>query len=405
MVEPSFTVTDQNAQVVAQVCQRLDGIPLAIELAAARVRMFSLEQIAARLDDRFRLLTEGSRTALPRQQTLRATIDWSYELLPEVEQRLLRRLSVFAGGWSLEAVEVICAGEGVKTDDVLNVLTQLVNKSIVIAEEQHGKIRYRLLETMRQYTLEKLLGAGELERLRQSHWEWFLRFVEQAEPNLRRTGQQVWIEQLEIEHDNIRAVLSQSLEAGETETAARLAGALWQFWITHGHFVEGRKWLDAILANSNAIPVVTRSKVLFGAGELARHQGDFERARLMHGQRLILHRDLGDKEGIADALNYLGWVEAFQCDHERATALCQESLALYQELGNKQGIGSSLNGLALAALFRRDYKQSAALSEESITIRRGLEDKLYLVYSLPSLGWANLLQGDYKRAIVEHKLI
>jgi len=400
-VEPGFTVTKQNAPAVAQVCHHLDGIPLAIELAAGRMSMFSVAQLAARLDARFRLLTEGSRTALPRQQTLRATVDWSYALLSEGEQVLLQRLSVFAGTWTLEAVEAICAEETAQAEDedVLDALTQLVNKSLVVAEEQDGEVRYRLLETIRHYAHEKLVDAGQVEEMYRRHWEWCLRLAEEAEPNLRGMEQAVWLKRLETEHDNLRAALGRSLSAGEGEIAARLARALWQFWVTHSHFSEGRQWLDAILANRSTLSTSAQSKVLLVAGELARWQCDFERARALHTQRLTLHRTLGDNEGIAESLNYLGWVAAYQGDQEQAAKLSEESLALYQELGNKQGVASSLLGLAMAALVRREYKRAAALSEESITIRRELHDRSFLVYSLNALTLATALQGDFERAI------
>ena len=402
-VEPGFTLTNQNARAVAQVCHQLDGIPLAIELAAGRMSMFSVAQIAARLDERFRLLTGGSRTALPRQQTLRATVDWSYALLSKGEQALLQRLSVFAGNWTLEAVEAICAEEtaqgGGEGEDVLGVLTQLVNKSLVIAEEQDGEVRYRLLETIRHYAHEKLVDAGQEEEMCRRHWEWCLRLTEEAEPKLRGMEQAVWLKRLETEHDNLRAALGRSLSAGEGEIAARLAGALWQFWATHSHFSEGRHWLDAILANRSSLSASAQSKVLLVAGELARWQGDSERARALHTQRLTLHRHLGDNKGIAESLNYLGWVAVYQGDHEQAAKLSEESLALYRELGNKQGVASSLLGLAVAALFRREYKRAAALCEESITIRQELQDRSFLVYSLVNLTMATTLQGDFERAM------
>jgi len=402
-VEPGFTLTNQNARAVAQVCYHLDGIPLAIELAAGRMSMFSVAQIAARLDERFRLLTGGSRTALPRQQTLRATVDWSYALLAEGEQVLLQRLSVFAGNWTLEAVEAICAEEtaqgGGEGEDVLGVLTQLVNKSLVIAEEQDGEVRYRLLETIRHYAHEKLVDAGQVEEMCRRHWEWCLRLAEEAEPKLRSMEQAVWLNRLETEHDNLRAALGRLLSAGEGEIAARLAGALWQFWVTHSHLSEGRHWLDAILANRSSLSASALSKVLLVAGELARYQGDFERARALHTQRLMLHRKLGDNEGIADALNYLGAVAFYQGDQEQAAKLCEESLARYRKLGNKQGAASSLLCLAVAALFRREYKRAAALCEESIALRRQLHDRSFLVFSLCGLTLATTLQGDYERAI------
>jgi predicted ATPase/DNA-binding CsgD family transcriptional regulator len=398
-IRSDFQLTTDNAAAIAETCIRLDGLPLAIELAAARIKLLTPEALLARLGQRLQMLTSGARDAPARHQTLRNTIEWSYQLLDTQEQRLFQRLSVFAGNWTLEAAEVVCAEEGAETYDVLSVLTQLVNKSLVIVEEQDGEARFRLLETIRHYAHEKLCEAGQVERMCRRHWEWCLRLAEEAEPKLRGMEQAVWLKRLETEHDNLRAALGRSLSAGEGEIAARLAGALWQYWLTHGHFSEGRKFLDAILANSSSLSASTQSKVLHGAGELARFQGDYARAHALHAQRLTLHRTLGDNEGIADALNFLGWVAVFQGDPEQATKLMGESLALYRELGSKQGIASSLRCLATAALFRREYKRAAALNEESVTIRRELQDRSYLIYSLCGLALAATFQGDLERAI------
>jgi predicted ATPase/DNA-binding SARP family transcriptional activator len=271
---PTFTVTDRDAPIVAQVCHRLDGIPLAIELAAARVKVLSIDQIAHRLDNCFQLLTGGNRTALPRHQTLRATMDWSYGLLSETEQMLLRRLSVFAGGWTLSAAEAVCAdtlppaphlrGElssvngglrgvrvpGIRPDEILDLLTQLVDKSLVLAEEQDKEARYRLLETVRQYGREKLIEAGEVEVVSKRHLDWYLSLAERSEPELRRPNQIVWFKRLEVERDNLRAALAWSLESEEVEAGLRLAGALRWFWFVRGCMSEGREWLEGMLSRS-----------------------------------------------------------------------------------------------------------------------------------------------------------
>jgi non-specific serine/threonine protein kinase len=221
-----FGVTEENALAVAEVCRRLDGIPLAIELAAARVKVFAVEQIAAGLDDCLRLLASGQRTAVPRQQTLRATVDWSYGLLSEPERALLRRLAVFAGGWTFEAAEAVCVGEGIAAHAVLDLLAMLVDKSLVQAEERQGTVRYRLLETIRQYAREKLEEAGEAERTQDRHLAYFLDLAEEGDPKLRGPEQRVWLDRLDVEHDNLRAALHWSLTAGAGESALRLCGAL-----------------------------------------------------------------------------------------------------------------------------------------------------------------------------------
>src|SRR5262245_42819181 len=233
--QASFAVTEANAAAVVAVCRRLDGIPLAIELAAARVKALPVEKLNERLDDMFRLLTGGSRTALPRQQTLRALIDWSYDLLSPPERALLRRLSVFAGGWTLEAAEAVCVGDGIEGWEVLDLLTSLVEKSLVLYEEGEGEGRYRLLETVRQYARDRLLEAGESEAAREQHCDWFLALAEEAEPQLWR--EVAWVERLEREHDNLRTAL-EWCAASSPETGLRLAGALHWFWHIRGHFTE-----------------------------------------------------------------------------------------------------------------------------------------------------------------------
>jgi predicted ATPase len=239
-VKPSFALTEQNAPSVAQICYRLDGIPLAIELAAARVNVLPVEEIANRLDDCFRLLSAGSRTAMPRHRTLHATMDWSHELLPEEEQILFRRLSVFAGGFTLDAAEAVCAGEDLERDAVLDLLSHLVDKSLVMAREESGEARYRLLETIRQYGREKLSESGEAELFRERHAGYYLALAEEAEPELSGDRQGEWLQRLEAEHDNFRAALGFSLEGGDARLGLRLAGVLGGFWYKRGYLREGR---------------------------------------------------------------------------------------------------------------------------------------------------------------------
>ncbi|MEJ7816454.1 MAG: AAA family ATPase, partial [Rubrobacter sp.] len=240
-VKPDFALTEQNAPAVAQVCYRLDGIPLAIELAAARVKVLPVEQISERLDDCFRLLAAGSRTAMPRHRTLHATMDWSHELLPEAERTLFRRLSVFSGGFSLDAAEWVCAGEELERDEGLELLSHLVDKSLVVAREEGGEARYRLLETVRQYGWERLSESDEAVEFRERHAGYYLALAEEAEPELKREGQVAWLERLERERDNLRAAMRWLLGRGELEEVARLGWALWLFWGIRAHFAEGRR--------------------------------------------------------------------------------------------------------------------------------------------------------------------
>ncbi|MBI1743232.1 tetratricopeptide repeat protein [Candidatus Acetothermia bacterium] len=331
-IHPQFALTQENARAVAKVCHQLDGIPLAIELAAARVKVMTAEQIAARLDDRFRLLTGGSRTALPRQQTLLATMDWSFQLLSEVERVLFRRASVFVGGWTLEAAEGICAGEGVEPPQILDLLTQLVEKSLVMVEEEGGEARYTLLQTIRQYSLGKLLEAGEADVLRNRHRDWFLSLAEKAEPQLRGTDQQRWLNLLEKEHENLRAALGWSKSTESYDQGIKLAGALWFYWDIRGYFREGRSWLDEMLQRRSNASSSVLAKALYGAGVLAYRQGDYNQATVLLEQGLILFRELGDKKGIANSLNILGAIARSQRDDSKARALLVESLALKREL-------------------------------------------------------------------------
>ena len=403
----TFTVTNENAPAVAQICHRLDGIPLAIELAAARVKVLSVEQITKLLDDRFRLLTGGSRSALPRQQTLRAAIDWSHNLLSESERTLFRRLSAFVGGWTLEAAEAICSDEGIEEYKVLDLLTGLVDKSMVAVEEQTGEARYRLLETVRQYARDKLLESEEGEGLRARHLDWFLDLAERAEPELRGPDRAEWLDRLEVEHDNLKAALEWSETGKEgAEAGLRLAGTLWDFWHARGYLYEGGEWLERVLSRSSSVSVSTRAKALMGAGFMAHLQWDYGRATVRFNESLAMSRELGDKKGIANCLNGLGAVARMQGDFSRATPLLEESLALWRELGDGWNMAWSLRFLGLAASNQEDYSRALELLEESVALFREIGDKGSLSYTLPALGYVVWKRGDYNRgkALLEEGL-
>ena len=426
-VQPSFSVTDQNAPAVAQVCFHLDGIPLAIELAAARVRSLSAEEINRRLDQRFRLLTGGSRDTLPRQQTLRALIDWSYDLLTEAEKALLRRLAVFAGGWILSAAEAVCAGEPVEDWEVLDLLTALVDKSLVVAEPLGDGTRYRLLETVHQYAGERLGQSGEAVVAR--HAAWTLALAEEAEPGLTGPEQGAWLSRLEAEHDNLRASLSWNLSLnlssdeprqGErsnkdglrfaNEDGLRLAGALWPFWSARGHLSEGRRWLDQALARAGASgkeASAARAKALQGAVTLARRQGDYAGSRALCYESLALSRQLGDQHGIANALYDLGQVASIQDEFAGAQALYEESLTIWRELRNQKGIANALRGLGLLFHSQGDFAGARALCEESLTLSRQSGDPRAISNALLNLGMVVQSQGDFAgaRALYEESLI
>jgi non-specific serine/threonine protein kinase len=400
-----FVLTDANALAIAQVCRRLDGIALAIELAAVRVKTLKVEQIASRLDNAFRLLTDGSRTALPRQQTLQATIEWSYNLLSDQERNLLRRLSVFAGGWTLAAAEAVCSGEGVETDEVLDLLTQLVNKSLVISEREQGEeARYRLLETIRQHALERLAESGEGESLRQQHAAFFMRLAEEAEPELRGPNQRLWNERLDREHDNLRTALNWSLEH-HVEAGVQLAGNLFWFWHMICYWSEGRAWYGRLLAAGTApagplaLSSSARAQALCEAGWLALDDMEIDQALALSDEGLTLYRELGDTNGMAMALNTLGWVAYYQNDYDQARALAEESLARYRELGFKWRMAHLLNLLGNIARARGDIESAIACYQESLTYAREIGDSPGIAYSLYVWGVAAWSQGDRAQAV------
>ena len=397
-----FTVTPQSLQAVVSICGQLDGMPLAIELAAARVKALSVEQIAERLRDRFQLLTRGSRTALPRHQTLRATIDWSHDLLSEHERILLRRLAVFAGGWTLEAAEGVCGDESMDPADVLDRLTRLVDKSLVIMEALDGETRYRLLETVRQYSREKLLDSGEATRIRDRHRGSYLELAERAEPMLIGPEQSAWMERLEVEHSNLRVALEWSKTGdGGAEALVRLAAALWRFWNVRGYGSEGRGWLEAALSQAGHAPRATRARLLFGAGVLAWFQQESGRAAALGEESLALARELGDKRAVAHSLRLLAAVAWY--DYERAKALGEESLALFRELGDKLGISAVLRFLGFHAMTYDEFEAAMAPFEESLRLARALKDERGIAWSLHGLGGVPFQQARYEEAVALHE--
>ncbi len=389
--QASFRFSAGNAQAVMAVCSRLDGIPLALELAAARVRVLTPAQISDRLDDRFRLLTGGSRTALPRQQTLRALIDWSYDLLAPAEQTLLRRLSVFAGGWPLEAAESVCAGGGVEDWEVLDLLARLVAKSLVVAEPPaHGQVRYRLLENVRGYAHGRLAEAGGEEALADRHADWFLGLAEQAEPHLSGAAQAEWLGRLEQDRDNLRAALRR-WQATDSARLLRLAGALSRFWYGRSYLSEGGGWLRAALdaAGPDADPGA-RGKALNGAGMLAWACGTVDESAALHTQDLALRRESGDDQGVARALANLGILAVDRKDMDGARALFEESLSLYRVQGDADGVTVMLNNLGGLASDAGDHAESQRLLEEGLALFRQAGNAQGIAASLHNLGKVSL---------------
>jgi predicted ATPase/DNA-binding CsgD family transcriptional regulator len=438
--DSTFSLGPRNVGAVAEICGRLEGIPLAIELAAARVGTLSLEQISARLGSSLELLTRGGRTAEPRQRTLKGALDWSHELLSGPEKVLFRRLSVFAGGWTLKTAETVASGDGVAEGEILDLLFGLVDKSLVLAEDHEGVgVRYRMLEPVKQYAREKLEEAGEGGTVGRRHAEFFLALAERARPELRGPEDRKWLERLEREHDNMRAALSFALESEEAELALRMAGTLGTFWHMHSHSDEGRKWLEAALARDEKASVVVRIGALEALYWLAHDRWDHDRAEAIAREAMELSVDAEIEDGLASSLRIMSagpaWVRG---DYERGKALLEESLEISRGAGDEILIAEALLQLAATAwgtgdtergkeiyeegvvlcreagytfrlpdflfslgfqlLLEGDYERGAALNEEAVTICREHGYKRSLNFALDNMGWATLLQGDHTRA-------
>ena len=400
LVQPSFTVTDTNAQAVAGVCHRLDGIPLAIELAAARVRALTVEQIAARLDDRFRLLTGGSRTALPRQQTLRALIDWSYDLLTDQERALLGALSVFLGGWTLAAAEAVCTGGQTEEWEVLDLLSSLVDKSLVVYDShEECDARYRLLETVRQYSLDRLRESGNGQIVRQRHADWFLALAEEAAPHVREADQASWLGRLETEYDNLRVALEWHLSGEEnTEAGLRLAGSLWRFWDVHGHWTEGRAWFDRALRSKGEATPASRARGLCCAGFLAYSQGDYASMAAMAQEGLTLSREIGDGRRAGAASVLLGFAAYAKSDLVAAATFAEESLTLSRAVEDPWQICAALYLLGKVVMMQGDLARATTLLEECLTRMRAIKEPTGMGFALWSLGEVRRREGDSEAA-------
>ena len=410
---PGFRLTARNAPAVVQICLRLDGIPLALELAAAWSRVFPPEQIAARLSDRFRLLTGGSRTSLPRHQTLLALLDWSHQLLSEAERVLLRRLSVFAGGWSLEAAQAVCSEA--LGEEVLDPLVRLVDKSMVVVDEplEAAEGRYRLLETIRQYAREKLLEAGEAEVVCERHLEYFLRLAEEAEPKLRGTEQLAWLDRVESEHDNLRTALAWALERGKSEHALRLAGALAYFWVLRGVLSESYKWLyDALTlaereqqeksAAGTYIPtpveMAQRAKALYGAAWSQLGALDLKKGLTLVDESLRVWRELGDRWWTAVALELKALLLSAGPDFELALACTEEGVALGRQIEDPLPLAVCL--IRMGDVLKPGGQAALARPylEEGVALARRIGDKSVLSEGLRVLGSVYYIEGDLTAA-------
>ena len=379
---PDFKMTFQNAPAIIEVCRRLDGIPLALELAATRVGLLSVEQIAARLDDRFRLLAGGRRTAPPRQRTLRAALDWSFALLEDSERQLFNRLSIFAGGWTLEAAEAICSGDGIEPGDVLGLLGRLVDQSLVVADHRGSQVRYRLLETMRQFAAEKLAESGESATIRGHHRNWFLARAENSELELSDPPHVAW---LADELDNLRAALRSSIECAEVEAGLRLAIAVSAYWHQRGAYAEGRTWFAELLILSvDAAPSSTLAMALTRAGALAILQSDLPSAKALIDESAAIAQGIGDSRVLAHALGIRGIIARNIGDLEQAVKYFEEGRFVSHEHGHSAIEFYNLLNLALVALEREDAraeqfgKESLALADR-IGHVRGKPSSLYVL--------------------------
>jgi predicted ATPase/DNA-binding SARP family transcriptional activator/DNA-binding CsgD family transcriptional regulator len=396
---PDFGLTEGNAGAVARVCRKLDGIPLAIELATARMGTLALEQIAQRLESSLNLLSAGSRTAEPRQQTLRATLEWSHDLLSEAERAMFRSLSVFAGGWTLEAAEAVCFGDGIERDNLLDILGGLVDKSLVLtATTTVDAVRYGMLEPIRQYAKEKLEHSGESEEVKGRHVAYFLALASEAEATWQGPEESTWLDLIEDEHDNLRAALSWSLEGGDPNSGLPLAAAVSWFWDGRGHLAEGTRWLEKALAEADVTITVARADALRGLGNILLGRGDFEGAEARLEEGLALYEGLGDRgAGVATSLASLGFV-ARRSDTARAAALFEESLAVARESENHRIVPDVLNGLGWTAFDDGEFERAQALWEEALELDRQLGSKMVASNVLMNMGYTELARGDHERA-------
>jgi predicted ATPase len=398
-VRPDLALNADNAAAVAAICQQLEGLPLALELAAARVKVLPPAAIRTRLAQRLPLLSGGARDAPERQQTMRQAIAWSHDLLSEPDRVLLRRLAVFAGGCTLEAADWVM---GSLHPITLDSLAALVDQSLVRLEERsvadEVEARFTMLETVREFALEQLETSGETEEIRRSHAAFYLALAERADAALTGPDQAKWLTRLEAEHDNLRAALTWSLDRGEAAVALRLAAALGRFWRMRGHPREGASWLERALALGGDEVSAARGKALEEAGWLAHDRGDPDRTEALQVAALAIWRALGDRRGEARSLDELGNVAHDRGDFARATALHEEALAILREVGDRRGVGRALNNLAMVALYQSDDERAWPLYNEALAALREVGDAYGVNVVLTNLGIVAIRRGDLDQA-------
>ncbi len=404
---PGFAIDRQNAPAIAQICQRLDGIPLAIELAVARVNMLTVEQISKRLDDRFNILTSGLRTSLPRHQTLRAMIEWSYDLLSVSEQTLFRRLSVFVGGFTLDAAENVAVGDVILKSEIIDLLGRLINKSLVIVDEHsgnaEGEIRYRMLETIRAYTREKLRGAKENDRVGRRHLEFFVNLLEEIESKGEHADQRFSLDRLESEIDNLRLALNKALDSHDIIAALRLfsvLGDLRRFWTTRAHYQEGVERLKKILGHPDATQSTpARLKALNTFFHMLWQSGELKDVQPLMEEALALGIQLGDRRDTAFTLWYLGLCATGRGDYSQAHAYLEQSLEMWRELQDTKYMGWSFGFLGEVAMLQGDPERAQTLYEQAIPLLNEAKDYIFLALPIRRLGQLAMIQGNLLKAM------
>jgi len=437
LVSANFELTLENGAWIAEICRNLDGLPLGIELAAAHVNTLSIQQISERLDDRFNLLTKGSRTGPTRHQSLAAALDWSYELLSKPERRLLRNISVFSGGAALEAIEYVCRGNEEDKGSFLEDISSLVDKSLVVTNQISNRMRYSLLETIRQYASEKLKDTDDFIQIKNRHSEYFLRWAEQCNPLLDNDDQPVWLSQFEENHDNLRKAIYWSIEKNYTTKALRLAAACGKFWRFHGYTKEGRMHLSNVLAlekeKTNNLQRVNalleaahlaymQSDYIFVEelakeasdicsqlgengkhklaesfdilGETASETGNYDAMFVYLQKSLEIYRELNDSKGIGDILMQIGWASMRAGDLQKAIKHLRECQPVFQKLGNQRYLGFSYSGLGEAAIRLGEYEQAKSHLENGLNLAHQIEDRWLEAAVLGSLGWLALNQNN-----------
>ncbi|HSJ87948.1 MAG TPA: BTAD domain-containing putative transcriptional regulator [Anaerolineales bacterium] len=402
-VSRDFSIGSQDANILAEICRRLDGIPLAIELAAARVNVLSVPEILKRLDDRFNMLTNGLRSSLPRQQTLRAMIEWSYELLSEKEQLLFRRLAVFSGGWTLEAAEEICGIEEIERSEILALLGQLVNKSLIVGETSSDEPRYRRLETIRQFAREQFVESRESGLLRDRHLIYFLKKAEKIEPYLMGTEQSVWLDYLELELENCRLALDRSIQSGKDEESFRLFNALGWFWFIHCHFTEGEEWFRKIMDLRTSVSKNIQAKALRSVAWLYMAKGDDRACVSFHQESLTLYRELGDMKEVSTTLQLIGVTEYKRGFLAKARSYLEESFDISRQVDNKAAMPRVLIHLAGFSEIEHDFVTARRYYEEALALCREIGEGYLTHIVLSSMGDFEFSQKDNLKARQYHE--